>query len=601
MSETPEIPPARTVRDAVGGRRPVRHLDPERVRRSPGASRVEPTAYVSDRIIVRGAPPAGLRDLARPEAESLRAGGPGAEVALPAWTGDDAPTTWLDGVRRIAADLGYQVVYDSRLGDLAMDDDDAFGYALRFVPVRPDDVEADTWEVLERIGSELGDLRDDDGLEAPAAGLDHVMRAQRRTTPLPFVPVSRPRSTPLPVSAIDEYGVPGSGGLVPVRLIAPAPVRRFADGPNPWVTAEGFRRPSVALVDTGVGTHPWFGTYVPGEPSDRPDSVVVRDATLDDTPIGTFPVPRIDSEDAEYGGMSKDPLTGPLDPVAGHGTFQAGIVHQLCPDAVLLSVRAFGGSGDVPEWEVLHTLWRLLRFHRLGLRGKKDYHPVDVVVLAMGYYHEQPEDYGYDGPLRRVLRALRKAGVVVVVAAGNDGTTRPMFPAAWTPRVDRTVDGAVPRKPADLKPDYTPIVAVGATNPDSTVAVFSNDGPWVTAVKPGAAVVSTMPTTIDGPVTPSVRLPERLGPGVRASVDPDDFKGGFASWSGTSFSAPYLAAEIAREILEERARRTSEAEKAEAAPESAAAAQDAVRQRTASAWDAVRRVPGLFAQGVTTA
>ncbi|WP_265520619.1 S8 family serine peptidase [Oerskovia flava] len=595
MSETPEIPDARTVRDAAGGRRPVRHLDPERVRRSPGASRVEPTAYVADRLIVRGAPPADLRELADPA--TLRAGGSAAEVALPVWAEGEDATTWLDGVRRIAADLGYQVVYDGRLGDLVteedtQEDDDTFGYALRFVPVRPDDVEADTWEVLERIGRELGDLVEDDGLEAPAVGLDHVMRAQRRTTPLPFVPVSRPRSTPLPVSAVDEYGVPGSGGLVPVRLISPPPARRFADGPNPWVTADGFSRPAVALVDTGVGSHPWFGSYVPGEPSDGPDSVVVRDAELDGSPIGTFPIPTIDSEDAEYGGMSKDPLTGPLDPVAGHGTFQAGIVHQLCPDAVLLSVRAFGGSGDVPEWEVLHTLWRLLRFHRRGLRGDDGYHPVDVVVLAMGYYHEQPEDYGYDGPLRRVLRALRRAGIVVVVAAGNDGTTRPMFPAAWTPRVDRTDGGAVPRKPEDLKPEYTPIFAVGATNPDSTIAVFSNDGPWVTTVKPGAAVVSTMPTTIDGPVTPSVRLPERLGPGVRSSVDPDDFGGGFASWSGTSFSAPYLAAEIAREILVSRAQ--------QGAQEPSSGVGGAAAHRTAGAWDAVRRVPGLFAQGVTT-
>nr|WP_241744532.1 S8/S53 family peptidase [Cellulosimicrobium arenosum] len=380
-------------------------------------------------------------------------------------------------------------------------------------------------------------------------------------------------------------------------MIAPAPVRRLADGSSPWEAKDGTRRPVVALVDTGVGTHPWFGDYTPGERSDTRHSIVVRDAELDGSPIGTFPVPRIDSEDAEYGGMSKDPLTGPLDPVAGHGTFQAGIVHQLCPDAVLLSVRAFGGSGDVPEWEVLHTLWRLLRFHRRGLRGEKGCHPVDVVVLAMGYYHEQPEDYGYDGPLRRVLRALRRAGIIVVVAAGNDGTTRPMFPAAWTPHVDRTPAGAVPRERADLKAEYTPILAVGATNPDSTVAVFSNDGPWVTAVKPGAAVVSTMPTTIDGPLTPSVRLPERLGPGVRASVDPDDFGGGFATWSGTSFSAPYLAGEIAARLLEGRTTAQGGGRRRDAAD---ASGDDAASQRTGLAWDAVRRVPRLFADGAAT-
>ena len=115
MSETPEIPAARTVRDTAGGRRPVRHLDPERVRRSPGASRVEPTAYVADRLIVRGAPPEDLRDLVSGEASMLRAGGPGAEVALPAWSSESDVRTWTDGVRQIAADMGYRGDMKKRL------------------------------------------------------------------------------------------------------------------------------------------------------------------------------------------------------------------------------------------------------------------------------------------------------------------------------------------------------------------------------------------------------------------------------------------------------------------------------------------------------
>ncbi|WP_125206513.1 MULTISPECIES: S8 family serine peptidase [Isoptericola] len=546
MSET-------TVADAAGGRRPVRHLDPDRVRRSPGASRVDATTYVADRLIVRGDLPDALREAVAPEVERLTAGGERAVAVLDPWPVDatEEPQTWIDGVRRIATEMGYRLTYDGTLGDLAVDDvdDETFGYALRLVPERDDDLEVDTWQVLERITAELRDLDERDELDegeerTPRVGLDHVLRAQRgRTTPLPFVPVARPRTTPLPVSAVDEYGRPGTGGLTPVRYLGGPPRRALDDGPTPWVAADGTRRPVVAIVDTGIGSHPWFGEYDPQDPQDS--AVVVRTASLDGAPVGTFPVPRFDSEDAEFGGLSVDPLTGPLDPVAGHGTFMAGIVHQVCPDAVLMAVRAFGGSGEVSEWQVLHTLWRVLRYHRRGAQGDDGYHRVDVVVLAMGYYHEQPLDYGYDGPLRRVLRALRRAGVVVVTASGNDGTTRPMFPAAWAPRLHREGGAVAPVDDRQLSAAYPPLIVAGATNPDGTTAIFSNDGPWVTCVRPGASVMSTMPTTVDGPETPAARVAERLRPGVRATVDPDDFTGGYATWSGTSFAAPYLAGEVA--------------------------------------------------------
>ncbi|WP_278236523.1 S8 family serine peptidase [Isoptericola sp. AK164] len=553
MSET-------TIEDAAGGRRPVRHLDPDRVRRSPGASRVRETDYVADRLIVRGGLPEDLRRRVVPEAAALGAGGQGAMVALDDWAGEGEPTSWLDGVRRIATEMGYRVVYDGTLGDLAGDevDDETFGYALRLVPLRDDDVEVDVWQVLERIVGELGALDERDDADegdrpTPRVGLDHVLRAQRhRSTPLPFVPVARPRSTPLPFGAIDEYGVAGSGGLTPVGYLGAPPRRSLADGPTPWHAADGTRRPVVAVVDTGVGSHDWFGDYDPHDPQDS--AVVVRTATLDGRPVGTFPVPRHATADADFGGLSVDPLTGPLDPVAGHGTFMAGVVHQVCPDAVLMAVRAFGGSGDIPEWEVLHTLWRLLRFHRRGVAGDPGYHQVDVVVLAMGYYHEQPEDYGYDGPLRRVLRALRRAGVVVVLASGNDGTTRPMFPAAWAPHLQQDADALRPVDGGQLSDRHPPLLVAGAANPDGTTAIFSNDGPWVTCIRPGAAVLSTMPTTLDGPETPEASVAERLRPGTRATVDPDDFTGGFATWSGTSFSAPYLAGEVAAARLRTGAR-----------------------------------------------
>jgi hypothetical protein len=44
---------------------------------------------------------------------------------------------------------------------------------------------------------------------------------------------------------------------------------------------------------------------------------------------------------------------------------------------------------------------------------------------------------------------------------------------------------------------------------------------------------------------PGVALPPD-----REALDPDDYSGGFALWSGTSFSAPLVAAHITRSLLD---------------------------------------------------
>jgi subtilisin family serine protease len=90
------------------------------------------------------------------------------------------------------------------------------------------------------------------------------------------------------------------------------------------------------------------------------------------------------------------------------------------------------------------------------------------------------------------------------------------------------------------------VTTVGALNPDGSVALFNNAGPWVRSWRTGAALVSTMPPYTGGrePIARTTVQGQQ-----RESIDPDDFGGGFAVWSGTSFSSPVLAGEVAAALL----------------------------------------------------
>lgn len=496
------MPEGMHVRDHAGGWRPVRELDPA-TDRLPGG-RIAPTRYVRDRVIVRGDSEGGHNALL--EMITARARENGVTVT----TGDfqQAPS-------RAGADVvGARPDVEVRLDDVR-DDWDALG-------------------LLAAVAEEAGDNR-------RRVSLDHVVTGHRQN---------------------GGFGDPNK--RVPAVYPGGAPVRA-ADGVSPLVTREGVDRPVVAILDTGIGQHPWF---------DEPGTAVLRDVQLDGSPIGTYPE---DDVDAEREGR-RDGGTSHLDPYAGHGTFIAGVVHQVCPDAALLPVRVYGGDGTASEWDFARSVERLLEFHLRGLAGVPGHFPVDIVVISSGYYLEHPEDDDdYEGLYRGRLRDLRRAGVLVVVSAGNDGSTRKAFPAGWAPPVRRTGGGVIPGDAHDLCPDYTPLIGVAASNPDGTLADFSNDGPWIAAVRPGVNVLSAMPTTFDG-----AGEGRRSADGLRYTVDPDDFTQGFGTWSGTSFSSPYLAAQLAAQMLVHRSAGQPPAPDAQG--------------RVSDAWHAVTQVGDLYAE-----
>ena len=158
--------------------------------------------------------------------------------------------------------------------------------------------------------------------------------------------------------------------------------------------------------------------------------------------------------------------------------------------------------------------------------------PVDAICLSFGYVDEDPDDKVH-GALSTVIKRLTALGVPVIAAAGNYASARPFYPAAFA---------------AEPQPQQAaPVISVGALNPNGSVAMFSNEGPWVSCYATGAALASTYPTYADGADYPA--RGNKRGGRHRESLDPDDFGSGYAVWSGTSFAAPLVAGKLAAALV----------------------------------------------------
>ena len=383
---------------------------------------------------------------------------------------------WLTGLAPVLAQRGHRAVPRPS--------------SIRFDP------DGDEWSDGIDAWSVLANLR---GRPATAGqvGLDHLLSTAEQ-------PGGNPLAAGIGTPGLDRYGALDYPGPGPLFLAWPAPVERSEP------------RPGIAVLDTGVGRHPWFGVGAP----------VINYAVTDDLELEVLPDPLAGPAIETAAPVGPDfSLLGALGSHVGHGTFIAGLLRQGCPAATIHAVAIMGADGVVAE----RTLVKGLTAVADRAEAEPDW--IQAAVLSLGYYSESVQDEQYNSTVKVQLLRLARAGVAVFCAAGNDATEQPSYPAAFAVTDPFTTDR-----------DLVPLVSVAATNTDGSRALFSNDGPWVTASAVGVGVVSTLPTDLDGSDQPARLTRGPVGGRSRGAIDPDGFRAGFASWNGTSFATPILAA-----------------------------------------------------------
>ncbi|WP_407836876.1 proprotein convertase P-domain-containing protein [Streptomyces sp. DSM 116496] len=300
------------------------------------------------------------------------------------------------------------------------------------------------------------------------------------------------RSNPDVVSVTEDVPVPPMLDSSTVRIGAD---KAFAGGATGAGTA-------VAVIDTGVAkNHPFLSGRVTAEAC-----FSVNDETYGATslcPNGGTAQEGTGSADADAGSCAE------LGAGCSHGTHVAGIAagngtglsgapkRGVAPGANIVAMQVFSrvnsdaycGAGKSPcvlsfTSSQIKALEKVYALKQSGM---------DIVAANMSLGAGRWTAACNTDPRKSAIDSLYAVGVATVVAAGNNGYGDAV-----------NAPGCVPSA-----------VTVGATTNDDQVATFSNRGPLLDVMAPGAAVVSSVPG------------------------------GGYAAKSGTSMAAPHVAGSLA--------------------------------------------------------
>ncbi len=143
---------------------------------------------------------------------------------------------------------------------------------------------------------------------------------------------------------------------------------------------------------------------------------------------------------------------GVPDELHGHGTFVAGIIATVAPDASILPVRVLDSEGYADVFRVVQGIYHAIE------------HDADIINLSLG-------TKSHNHILRNAVADAAEAGIIVVTAVGDDDWEHPV----QVPAGEETT------------------VAVASTDDDDVKSDFSNFGDHVSLTAPGREIVSAMP------------------------------------------------------------------------------------------------------------
>jgi serine protease AprX len=217
-------------------------------------------------------------------------------------------------------------------------------------------------------------------------------------------------------------------------------VRRIIRADAAWLAGYTGKGVDIALIDSGVSPVAGLtGGNVVNGPDLSFDSQKPTLTNLDGYGHGTHMASIIVGRDK------------PSSTPAGYASAPASQFTGIAPDARLISVKVGAFDGSVDASQVIAALnWVTQHAHDPGF---------NIRVISLSYGTDSTQSYQVD-PLAYAVEAARKAGIVVVVAGGNDGTPATVL--------------------AD--PGYDPyVLAVGADDPQGTVDYLNDTVPDFTS------------------------------------------------------------------------------------------------------------------------
>lgn len=156
----------------------------------------------------------------------------------------------------------------------------------------------------------------------------------------------------------------------------------------------------------------------------------------------------------DYVGDDADPDDEAGGRASGHGTFVAGLVNLVAPDATVISMRVLNTEGEGEGYLIAEAI------HDAVMMGAK------VVNLSLGTANEIESRV-----LTDMIKWARSQGTITTAAAGNDGTEEKHWPAA--------------------QPEVVSVAALDVTN--NQLAAYSNRGSWVDVAALGTELISLAP------------------------------------------------------------------------------------------------------------